>query len=343
MRTNIVIRADGGSSIGMGHVVRCLALGEILKNDFNIVFAIQDPSESVINTIQSLTKNSIRLPSTGNYNDDCIDFKKYLNSSDIVVLDGYHFKTEYQTAIKNKGCKLVCIDDLHAWHHVSDAIINHANGVDPLNYSAEKYTQLYLGLKYALLRKEFLTPDKKIHNRRSIKKIFVSMGAADIGNLTHKFTEALLNVKNIEEIHLMFGSINPHLPSIQKLVKENKEGRVVIHFNISAVELRGLLEECDIAVCPASSIAIESCAVGIGLVSGYTAQNQLGILEGLITSQVLINLGDLNKITKEEIQHKFEQFIVQPGQINKLMEHQKQMIDGKSPERLLTIFKNMAN
>ena len=42
----------------------------------------------------------------------------------IVVLDGYHFDTNYQTKIKQKGCKLVCIDDLHDKHFVADIIIH---------------------------------------------------------------------------------------------------------------------------------------------------------------------------------------------------------------------------
>ena len=67
MKRNIIIRADGGSSIGMGHVVRSLALAEMLKSEFDIYFAIQNPSDYVLNTIQKTTSNLISLPSTNNF------------------------------------------------------------------------------------------------------------------------------------------------------------------------------------------------------------------------------------------------------------------------------------
>lgn len=340
MKPNIIIRADGDTSIGMGHIVRCIALADMLKNDFNIVFAIQKPVESVIKTIHTITQMIIHLPQTDDYTADAINFTTYLNTSDIVILDGYNFKTEYQKSIKNKGCKLVCIDDLHAWHQYADVVINHAEGIQPSVYSTEDYTQLYLGLNYVLLRSPFLNvnnPDRKLN---SIKKVFISMGASDIANNSGKFTQALIGMPGIEEIHLMLGSINPNLNVIKKLIDTNKQVKIIPHFDISAEELRALLQQCDVAICPASSISLECCATGIGLISGYTAENQLGILNGLIKHKTLVNFGDINQLSNIDIQTKFKSLIQQPEIFNDLIANQKQMIDGKSPERLLNVFKN---
>jgi UDP-2,4-diacetamido-2,4,6-trideoxy-beta-L-altropyranose hydrolase len=342
LKPNIIIRADGGTSIGMGHVIRCLALADMLKNDFNISFAIQEPSENIIKNILSVTERIIRLPQTNDYSEDIEHFTKSLNSNDIIVLDGYNFKTAYQKAIKNKGCKLVCIDDLHDWHFVADAIINHAEGIKESLYSAEKYTKFYFGLNYALLRKEFLKPfpTKKIN---TISKVFISMGAADIDNLTQKFTEALTEINEIEKIHLMLSSINPNLSSIDSLIKKNKKINIIRHFNISAEELISLLKDCDIIICPASSISIESCAIGTGLVVGYSAPNQLGNLEGLTKHKTIVNIGDMNAISISEIKAKFEELKKHPEAFNDLISNQKKMIDGKSPERIQNIFKNISN
>ena len=324
----------------MGHVVRCLALADMLKNDFNITFAIQAPSESIVKNIHTVTEMIIHLPQTNDYSVDAVHFTEFLNSNDIVLLDGYHFKTDYQKAIKEKGCKLVCIDDLHDWHFVADAIINHAEGINESIYSKEKYTKLYSGLKYALLRKEFLkfSSPKKIN---AIKKVFISMGAADLTNLTQKFTEGLLELDGIEEIHLMLGAINPNLSSIDSLIEKNKKVNIAKHFNISAESLATLLKNCDVVICPASSISIESCAVGTGLVAGYSAANQMGILEGLTKHNAIINIGDMNALTTLQIKVKFEELVKHPEQFNVLIENQKKMIDGKSPERFVELFKKL--
>ncbi|MGZ4055039.1 MAG: UDP-2,4-diacetamido-2,4,6-trideoxy-beta-L-altropyranose hydrolase [Bacteroidia bacterium] len=340
MKPNIIIRADGGTSIGMGHVVRCLALADMLKNNFNITFAIQEPADAIVKNIHSVTQMIIHLPVTNDYNADAIHFSEFLNSNDIVVLDGYHFKTEYQKVIKDKGCKLVCIDDLHNWHFVADAVINHAAGISESMYSAEKYTQFYFGLKYALLRKEFLkpSPPKKIN---SIKKIFISMGAADSNNLTQKFTEALLEIKGIEEIHLVLGSINPNLRSIENLIEKNKLKKIIQHFNIPAEELAQLIKESDVVICPASSISIESCAIGTGLISGYTADNQLDNLAAMEKLKILINWGNLIFIPKDKIKEKFNVLFNQTDLFNVLIANQQKIIDGQSPARILSIFEGL--
>ena len=341
MKTNVVIRADGGTSIGMGHVIRCLALAEMLKDDFNITFAIQQPSESIKNTIHSITPNIISLPETSDYAEDVLNLLTHVKPADIIVLDGYNFKTDYQQAIKNNDNKLVCIDDLHQWHQLADAVINHAEGAHVSDYSFEHYTKIRLGLKYVLLRKTFLQSSTKIRKIDGVKKVFISMGAADVNNITQKFTEALLQIEGIEEIHSMLGSINPNLASIEKLIDSNKQIKIKTHFNIAAEELKALLQECDIAICPASSISLEASAIGIGLISGYTAPNQMGILKGLVENNCLVNLHDMNAISIKGIKEELEKVISHPEILNEMIVNQKKLIDGKSPERLLNVFKNL--
>ncbi len=60
----------------------------------------------------------------------------------IVVLDGYHFGTNYQKQIKLKGAKLVCIDDMHDKEFVADLIINHIPRITPQDYNVQPFTNL---------------------------------------------------------------------------------------------------------------------------------------------------------------------------------------------------------
>lgn len=339
MKHRVVLRADGGHAIGMGHVVRCLALADMLINNFEIAFVIQQTADSILKAIQPITKKILLLPHTNDYREDALCFSQQINRNDIVVLDGYNFKTDYQKTIKAVGCKLVCIDDLHKGHYVADAIINHAAGVDEASYSAEPYTKFYLGFNYALLRKPFLKTVSTQRKQGVIKKVFISMGAADSNNITQKFIEALLQINGIEEINVMLGSINPHLKSIDSLICQNKQASIIKHFNIGADELNQLLQKCDAAICPASSISLECCAVGIVLISGYTADNQIGILEGLKRHKGAFDLGNMNKLNIEDLKIRIENVLRQEVVFNEMFNNQKRMIDGKSPERLLKVFR----
>jgi UDP-2,4-diacetamido-2,4,6-trideoxy-beta-L-altropyranose hydrolase len=144
-KRKIIFRADGGPTIGMGHFIRTLALAEMLNDDFYCIYATQSPSEYQTNEIEKVCHERIDLPA------DETHFNVFLNllkGNEIVVLDNYYFTTEYQKAIKAKGCKLVCIDDMQDKHYVADLVINHAEGINRNSFSIESYTRLLLGYKY---------------------------------------------------------------------------------------------------------------------------------------------------------------------------------------------------
>lgn len=154
----IIFRADSGPNIGMGHFIRTLAIAEMLKDDFYCVYATQSPNQYQIEEIEKICHSYIFLPPNDTH------FKTFLNlleGNEIVVLDNYFFNTEYQIAIKEKGCKLVCIDDLHDKVFVSDLIINHSPYITPNHYKAQIYTKFALGLEYIMIRSEFLNQTKK--------------------------------------------------------------------------------------------------------------------------------------------------------------------------------------
>ena len=104
-----------------------------------------------------MARSVFEIDDTISYKEEALRWVNALQGNEIVVLDGYNFDTVYQTEIKSKGCKLVCIDDIHAYHFVADVVINHAPDISREQYSCESYTKLYLGTEYLLLKKLFCT------------------------------------------------------------------------------------------------------------------------------------------------------------------------------------------
>ena len=151
MKQRIYFRADAGREIGYGHFIRTLALADMLKDDFDCVFVTQSPTvyqKTEVAKVCELTE----VPAT---EEKFSLFLDMLDGDEIVVLDNYFYDTDYQRAVKAKGCKLVCIDDMHDKHYVADVVINHALS-ESILFSKEVYTHLCLGPSWALLRKPFL-------------------------------------------------------------------------------------------------------------------------------------------------------------------------------------------
>lgn len=341
MRYKVFIRCDGGLSLGMGHITRCLALANMLKQDFEICFILRKTEEKVIHLIQENAFACETISEKQTIAEELSFLSYLLKKEDILVLDGYHFDLAYQQEIKKQQLKLVFIDDLIAFKQVADVVINQSLAVKYQDYQKENNTQLNLGLNYALLREPFFKL-QACRNIQKVEKVFISMGAADEHNTSLKVAKTLLQVPYLKEVHLMLGAINPHLKSIHEFIAQQDDVQFKIHVNISADELQNLLSQCDLAICAASGILIEACAVGIPIISGITADNQKDNLRGLSEKQVLFDIGNFLEIEDEDFVKQITQVCNQPDVLNQQMVKQRTLIDGRSPQRILNIFKDLA-
>ena len=132
------------------------------------------------------------------------DFLSHLQGDEIVVLDNYFFDTGYQRAIKGKGCRLVCIDDMHDKHYVADVVINHGL-TDSALFDVESYTKLCLGFDWALLRKPFLEAARKKRVPMDRKgKVVVCFGGSDIHDVTGYFVNRTLRLPAVSDVTAAF-------------------------------------------------------------------------------------------------------------------------------------------
>lgn len=324
----------------MGHLIRCLSLAKILESYFYICFLLDKFDEQIDFLI---TSEGFKCYYIAAENEEQYQEHSFFASAEVIVLDGYNFKSDYQKIIKEKGKMLVCIDDIHAFHFYADAIINVADSVSEKDYSAESYTRYFLGSNYALLRPPFLISSlKPAHTIECINDLFLSMGGADHNNVTLKVLKAIRKMNVSNKVHVVIGAVNVHESELQEYIKTNfSSAMVFLHKNINAQKLNMLMCNCQLAICPASGTCLEAAAVGMGIVSGYIADNQMGILEGLVRKGCVLNIGDFNKTSIEEIANRVEACIGNMQSINEMIKSQKKLIDGLSPQRFISIFNEL--
>ena len=281
-KRKIYLRADAGQSIGYGHFVRTLALADMLKDDFDCVFYTQVPTEYQKSEMEAVCPY-VELPDDESRFDL---FLEDLKGNEIVVLDNYFFTTNYQQEIKSKGCKLVCIDDMHDKHYVADAVVNHGMAT-PDMFDCESYTRLCLGPGWSLLRKPFIVP---IKSKERKSQIVVCFGGADPQHLTDKVVSYLYELNVDYEIVVILGDA-------AYLSKENCQ-RVTIKHNLTAQQMADLFETSSIGILPASSVCKEAVSRGLKVISGYFVDNQkIGYERALIRKNTVpvYNYSDLTK------------------------------------------------
>lgn len=323
--------------------MRSIALAQALKQDFDIYFAVQKPEFKILDILEKYNINVLSLPEASDFDTDCNNLLLYISAFDIVILDGYNFLSEYQRKIKQTGCQLVVIDDLHQGVYHADVIINPALNISPKDYKTTTTTTFFFGTDYALLRPAFLKAAKQ---KRIIKKtntVFISMGGADIHNISQKALKTCLQINAIQEINIVIGAVNPHKKVIEDFISLDieKNKKVYLHHALEEEKLCNLLQKCDLVICPASTLLIEACAVGIGIISGYSADNQLDILDGMEKQGILTNFGNLCEWNNEILTHKMINLISNLPLLNNQLNKQKQLVDGHSDKRLLNIFKRL--
>ena len=333
-KKKIYFRADGNTDIGMGHVIRSLALADMLKDKFECVFATRYVNEYIIAEIEKSCSSYIKLSEKDNEHFE--EFLTYIKEEDTVVLDNYFITTEYQKQIKGKGCKLVCIDDMHEKHYVADVVINHAPGLRENQFSGEPYTSFALGPKYAMLRPKFIEASKKSKTIDKISNIFVSFGGADFYDLTNKCIKGIINLENIQKINVVIGSEYKH-SEIYSTIKGLEE-KVVIHKKLSESQMITLMNECQLGIVPSSTISYEVCSVKMVVLVGYYMENQINIYNGLKTSELIYFGGDFNTYTSEIFYDKVLDILKDnPINYKNKIDRQSRLFDGKQNKRILSL------
>lgn len=291
----IIIRVDGNSKIGLGHIYRGIALAEMLKLNYEILFLIRENSSSIAISHAGFT--CINIPETMNLEEESNYIFENFSHANAIVLDGYDFGEAYQTAIRDLGFPVIYIDDLRIGIQKSDLVINHCPGIVKEQYITASYTELAIGLSYSLIRPSFANFNRKgVQPRNGIKNVLISFGGADPLDFTFKALDHLVKESEWDIFDVIIGGAYPH-----KKIFKLTDNRIRFHKNLSEIEIFEVMKSTDIAITPASTTSIELASLGVPMVLGYFVDNQKGIYDGFINHTSVIGVGDFNNFTFGEL------------------------------------------
>lgn len=343
----IGIRADGGSQIGMGHIMRTLVLAKELakteevfyicriEEDISKVFHhIQPSSFNIVkeasfshkykNGIEKVLRQgfNVKLVSEDNLIQDLKNIKM-----DLLITDSYHVDEDYFNKTKAMFSKTAYIDDVNLYYFNVDFLINQNINAEDFNYKANKDTKLILGSKYVMLRDEFTKKSCKAINKK-VRNVMITLGGADPNHITEKI---LLWTKDLEyNFHVVIG---PSFDNCSK-IKEFQGEKVKLYYNANMYEI---MQICDIAISACGSTLYELAACGLPTIGMIIADNQQKVGEKMHNLGVIKNVGWFNKVEKEEF-IKVIQFVSEDYNLRKNMsKNALKIIDGDGAKRIAAI------
>jgi UDP-2,4-diacetamido-2,4,6-trideoxy-beta-L-altropyranose hydrolase len=335
MVKKILCRADGNSKTGLGHLYRMLAIAAFYKEEYELIILTQKTSVLTIIPEEYTTiciPEDITISSEPNWLSERYDPFEYT-----IIADGYQFVSSYQKEIKNHGYTLLYVDDLTTEYMYADIVINHSPHCTALDFKAENHTQYALGTNYAMLRPKFNEVATLKRRITTIENAFVCFGGADQYDLSLKAAMALLNNKNIKEIHVVLGGAYVH-KRIYDVAKENE--KVHLYKNLDEVFLCELMQSCQIAIAPSSTILYELCSVKMPILSGYFVDNQKHINSALAKKGVIFNGGDFRNYTSVDFQYKIDD-IIKSVDVESCTLKQQKLFDGKNKRRFLSLLNQL--
>ena len=299
-KETLLIRADASVSIGTGHIMRMIALGQAWQAQGGEVhFLCAEITPALEQRLASKGFHLLRIDATLGSQEDLSETMHLIaetlradRKNARVVLDGYHFGSDYQLGIKAAGFKLLVVDDYgHADFYHADWVLNqNISAREELYAKRSPDTKLLLGPKFAMLRKEFLAYKGWQREVAPVaKKILVTLGGSDPDNVTLKVIQVLIDLDMHAKV--VIGGSNPHLREIENFIQGQNDSAAFIEVIVNASNMPELMAWADLALAAGGSTAWELAFMGLPSLFVILAENQIGITTQLESAGFGVCLG----------------------------------------------------
>ena len=289
-----VLRADASDLIGVGHVMRSLALGEeLLDAGFDVVLASVDLPAGMREEARKCGITVVDLQCEPFGSDDAIATLA-LNGA-VLVIDGYKFEREFFEILENGSNSFVIIDDNVETNALAPSVVINQNphATPEMYVHLSGSPKLLLGLQYALLRREVREATKQSINPVA-GKVFVAMGGSDFLQLTSPIVDGL---KDLDiEICVAIGPTNSQRQQIEETVRSIPRARVILQADYITE-----LASSSLAILAAGSSLWEAAALGVPSVGLIVAENQIGASVGAEHCGISISLDVRSGLHNESI------------------------------------------
>lgn len=352
----IVFRLDCGSKIGIGHLIRSLALASYYPND-QIYFIIKENSGfelikkriiannyfyyGITSGDQNITLN-INTFLGENWKNDVIKTITVLdkikidgcNSIDWLIIDHYGINYQWETALKPLVKNLMVIDDYLDRKHNCNNYLNFNNDIIP--DWCDKSIVCYYGIKYTLISKKFFESTINKTFPSKIKTILISFGGSDQTKMVGKIIKLCSN-KDYSDVkfNVVIGPMT-QLNEIKEIL--SKLDNFHLHYNLSYPEMIKLYMETDLAIGSLGGSLYEKILLKIPSINFQTADNQKVLVKRFGKDVIIINQIN-NQLIDQDFNQILSNFISSPNywksEIGKLEKYQ--MLRKEINENLSTL------
>jgi len=289
----IYVRADGNSRIGMGHVMRCLAISkELVSKGEQVTFIVADTGAADL-----IEKSGYKCHVLGTefteMETEIPGLMQILPEGAKVLIDSYFVTENYLKAVKEKRT-IFYMDDLDAVPYPVDCVVNGNIYGGDIVYNVPKVLG---GCKYAPLRREYV----EARGRVNPQHILITTGSSDPYSITKKVVEGIeMRPALLEKpIKIVCGRFNADFEEIKAY--EQKYSNVEVLQNVP--DMWNLMSGAMLAVTAGGTTMNELSCMGVPVVCFSFVDNQERIVTTYVEKGYAYFGGDYLKEGDEMIQY----------------------------------------
>ncbi len=291
----IGFRVDSNKKIGMGHLMRCIAIAKACeKKGMQPLFILADDNNTEVLKNQGL--DYCILNTDWQSMDEEVETLKIViddNNINKLVVDSYYVTDNYLREL-DAIVPVLYVDDTQDRdkRYPVSALLHYSEFPGENSYT-NKYkntiTKLLVGFDYVPLREEFqqlIRADRK-------KRILLTTGSTDPYNVMGKIAEIILKNSILCEydVDIIVGAMNSNTDMLEELAKDHE----TIHLHRNVANMSRYMLECEIAVSAGGTTIYELCACGAPTIAFSFVDNQVDFTKKMEREDILMYAGDVRE------------------------------------------------
>lgn len=322
MQNGVTFWTEGGPSIGMGHVMRCISIAHALETGEMPMHFLVNNERPVIDRLNEEALFHLVYPMTGRHANRL--------TNGVVVIDTKRDVSAQVRSLREEGRKVVLIDNSST--DEADAIV-----MPTPVYRGQDNGNLLSGSSYLIIGENFRRSRGSELVHSAPLKVLVTMGGSDPFNLTELVLKALWNVEGIE-VTTVIGPAFKMAGTMEEFIRRSNE-RFIFVFN--ARDMAPLMRASHIAFTAVGTTVYELAYTGVPsvLIGNYaTDAEDLATLDKL---GICRSLGYYRDLNPSAISEAAESFRDDPAMWTEMCLKARNLTDGDGASRIAALIRSL--
>ena len=345
-------RVDSATTIGAGHLTRCLTLaGSLAKSGVISRFVGRNHEGHLLDLASAAGHETIVLEAAHKAThdpatwigatveadaQDTVAALQDIMTVDWLIVDHYGIDATWHDRVSRACTRMLAIDDLANRPLRVDVLLDHNYGAPEKPYAqAAPQARRLLGPQYALLdprleharaRARATTPRPECESR-----VLVSLGGSDPDDVTSWILSILSDdLSRAAGVNVVIGRSHPAPHAVERACRALHNAQLYVQ----ASDMPSLLADADVAIGAGGVSTLERACIGVPTLAVALAANQVHALRALDRDGLLMHVDGFHD-EPGIVQQRYRDLVSELERRRRMSAACRQAVDGRGLERVL--------